>query len=137
MRLWSCALIVCLSVQASAQTGGTAKADIPANQLITASNGVTARCMARTTTKGDGHDWTLAVPVPSANAADFTAKGFQPAVCGDLLTHLADHKRFVCELARGNDDVQAQTEAQLGIDARKLCAAAKALLPDAATTQTN
>jgi len=137
MRLLSCALILCLSAQVSAQTVGTAKTDIPTNQLITAANGATARCMARTTTKADGHDWTLVVPVPSANAADFAAKGFQPAACGALATRLADHKRFVCDLARGNDDVQAQTEAQLGIDARKLCAAARSLLPDTAASQTN
>ena len=103
----------------------------PADQLLTA-NGVTALCMARTTTKHDGHDWTFVVPVPSDKQADFTAKGFQPAACGQMMGQLARHKSFVCEIAKGNDSVQEQTEAQLGIDARKLCAAAKTLLPDAA-----
>ena len=130
MRLWSCALIACLSTAAVAQTAGTAKVDIPANQLMTAANGVTARCMARTTTKGDKHDWSFAVPVPASAQAEFAAKGFQPAECGQALSRLADHKRFVCEIAQGNDAVQLQTEAQLGIDAKKLCATAKALLPD-------
>jgi len=76
------------------------------------------------------------VPVPADKEADFAAKGFAPAACGKLVAGLGDHKRFVCEIAKGNDSVQEQTEAQLGIDARKLCAAAKVLLPDAAN-QTN
>jgi hypothetical protein len=131
MKLWSCVLIVALSASASAQTIAPATS-IPASQLLTAPNGVTARCMARTTTKHDGHDWTFAIPVPSDKQADFAAKGFQPAACGNLLSQLADQKRFVCDIAQGNDMVQEQTEAQLGIDARKLCAAAKLLLPDTA-----
>jgi len=133
MKLVGCALIAAaLSGPVIAQTKAfPPPATGPADQLLTA-NGVTARCMARSTTKHDGHDWTFVVPVPSDNQADFTAKGFQPAACGQLMGQLASHKRFVCEIAKGNDSVQKQTEAQLGIDARKLCAAAKTLLPDAA-----
>jgi len=133
MRLVGCALIAAaLSGPAIAQTKALPPpASGPADQLLTA-NGVTARCMARTTTKHDGHDWTFVVPVPSDKQADFTTKGFQPAACGQMMGQLASHKRFVCEIAKGNDSVQQQTEAQLGIDARKLCAAAETLLPDAA-----
>jgi hypothetical protein len=135
LKLWSCVFAAAISAQAIAQTASTASSAIPADQALTATNGVTARCMARTTTKRDGHDWTFVVPVPTDRQADFTAKGFQPAACGQLLSQLADHKRFVCEIAKGNDMVQEQTEAQLGIDARKLCAAAKMLLPDSAADQ--
>ncbi len=134
MKLWSCVLIIGLSAQVEAQALAPAP-DIPANQLMTAANGATARCMMRATTKGDGHDWSFVVPVPADNQADFVAKGFQPAACGELSSALASHKRFVCEIARGNDAVQEQTEAQLGIDARKLCAAAKTLLPDTTADQ--
>ena len=129
MKLLSCALIVALSGSTIAQAA--APSDIPAGQAMIA-NGITARCMARTTTKHDGHDWSFVVPVPPDKEADFQARGFQPAACGGLIGQLASHKRFVCEIAKGNEGVQLQTEAQLGIDARKLCAAAKALLPDAA-----
>jgi hypothetical protein len=132
LKLWSCVLIAGLSTSAVAQGAGSAKADIPANQIVTAANGASARCMARTTTKHDGHDWDFVVPVPSDKQAEFATKGFQPVACGQLIAQLASHKRFVCEIAQGNEAVQAQTEAQLGIDAKKLCAAAKALLPDAA-----
>jgi hypothetical protein len=133
LKLWSCACAAMISTQAIAQTAATsATSAIPTEQVLTAANGVSARCMARTTTKHDGHDWTFLVPVPSDNQADFTARGFEPAACGQMLSRLADQKRFVCDLARGNDDVQDQTEAQLGIDARKLCAATKRLLPDTA-----
>jgi hypothetical protein len=132
MRLVGCALIACLAGTAIAQTTTLPPPTAaPAEQLLTV-NGVVARCMARTTTKHDGHDWTFVVPVPSDKQADFIPKGFQPAACGQMMGQLASHKRFVCEIAKGNDSVQAQTEAQLGIDARKLCAAAKTLLPDAA-----
>ncbi len=136
MKLWSCVLIVGLSASAGAQTAAPPPTlPIPADQMLTAANGVSARCMARATTKHDGHDWSFVVPVPSASQADFTAKGFQPAACGPMTSRLADHKRFVCEIAQGNDAVQQQTEVQLGIDARKLCAAAKTLLPDSADKQ--
>jgi len=134
LKLWSCALVAGISAQAIAQTPPPTL-PIPAEQALSA-NGVTARCMARTTTKHDGHDWAFVVPVPSDKQAHFTAKAFQPAASGKMLSQLADHKRFVCEIAKGNDSVQEQTEAQLGIDARKLCAAAKLLLPDTAS-QTN
>jgi len=134
LKLWSCALVAGISAQAIAQTAPPTLSS-PAGQALSA-NGVTARCMARATTKHDGHDWAFVVPVPADSQADFTAKGFQPVACGALLAQLADHKRFVCEIAKGNDMVQEQTEAQLGIDARKLCAAAKRLLPDTAG-QTN
>ena len=107
------------------------QAAIPAEQALTAS-GVTARCMVRTTSKHDGHDWEFVVPVPAGKQSEFETEGFHPAACGKMLSQLADHKRFVCELAKGNDSVQEQTEAQLGIDARKLCGAAKLLLPDTA-----
>jgi hypothetical protein len=140
MRLVLCALIAAaLSGPAATQTKVLPPpATGPADQLLTA-NGVTARCMARTTTKHDGHDWTFMVPVPSDKLADFTAKGFQPATCGQMMGQLASHKRFVCEIATGNDSVQEQTEAQLGVNGRKLCAAAKLLMPDAAdqATQAN
>jgi len=138
MKLWSCVLIVGLSASAGAQTAAPPPTlPVPADQMLTAANGVAARCMARATTKHDGHDWSFVVPVPSASQADFTAKGFVPAACGPMTSRLADHKRFVCEIAKGNDAVQARTEQVLGIDARKLCAAVTALLPDTATTQAN
>ena len=136
LKLWSCVLIAGLSTSAVAQGAGSAKADIPANQIVTAANGASARCMVRTTSKKDGRDWDFVVPVPSDKQADFQAKGFHPVACGQLASHLADHKRFVCEIATGNEAVQAQTEAQIGIDAKKLCAAAKVLLPDAANQAT-
>lgn len=131
MRLLSRALIAALAMPVGAQALPP-QAAIPAEQALTA-NGVTARCMARTTTKKDGHDWEFVVPVPPDNEADFQGKGFQPAPCVKLNNKLADHKRMMCELARGNEAVQRQTEAQLGVNARKLCAAAKTLLPDTAT----
>jgi len=130
LKLWSCALVAGISAQAIAQTAPPPTLSIPADQALSA-NGVSARCMARTTTKHDGHEWAFVVPVPADSQADFAARGFLPASCGKLVAQLADHKRFVCEIAKGNDSVQEQTEAQLGIDARKLCAAAKLLLPDA------
>ena len=137
MRLLSCALMVGLVVPVGAQTLPS-QAAIPAEQALSA-NGVTARCMVRTTSKHDGKDWDFVVPVPADKQADFQTKGFHPAACGKMLSQLADHKRFVCEIAQGNDAVQQQTEAQLGIDARKLCAAAKLLLPDTTdqASQTN
>lgn len=137
LKLWSCVCAAVISTQAIAQTASTASTAIPADQALTAANGVTARCMARTTTKHDGHDWAFLVPVPSDKQADFAARGFAPVACGKLQAQLADHKRFVCDLAQGNDDVQAQTEAQLGIDARKLCTAAKMLLPDTTSIAPN
>jgi len=130
MKLLSCALIVALSGSAIAPATA-APPTIPADQALSA-NGVTALCMARTTTKRDGHEWNFVVPVPPDKQADFTARGFVPAACGQMISQLAIHKRFVCEIAKGNDSVQEQTEAQLGIDARKLCAAAKTLMPDTA-----
>ena len=132
-KLWSCVLIVGLATPVAAQTL-PAQAAIPAEQALSA-NGVTARCMVRTTSKHDGQDWDFVVPVPSDKQADFKTKGFHPAACGKMLSQLADHKRFMCELAKGNDAVQQQTEAQLGMDARKLCAAAKLLLPDTGVEQ--
>jgi hypothetical protein len=127
MRSLPCVLMLALISPVPLQA---AKVDIPADQLVTAANGVSARCMARTTTKKDGRDWDFIVPVASDKEADFTGKGFKPAACGKLLSQLADHKRFVCEIAQGNEAVQEQTEAQLGIDARQLCAAVQRLLPD-------
>jgi len=89
LKLWSCALVAGISAQAIAQTPPPTL-PIPAEQALSA-NGVTARCMARTTTKHDGHDWAFVVPVPSDKQADFPAKGFQPAAGAKMLSQLADH----------------------------------------------
>ena len=136
MRLWSCALIVCLSAQASAQTVAPPPT-IPTNQLLTAPNGVTARCMARTTTQTENPNWTFVVPVPASAQADFSAKGFQPASCAGLAVELARFKADACDLAKGNDAVQRRTQHVFGIDARKMCAAIKQLIPDSTTAQSN
>lgn len=133
MKFWSCVLIAGLSMPLNAQTLSPATS-IPADQVLTAASGVTAQCMARTTTKHDGHDWTFVVPVPADVQADYAAKGFQPTACGTLSAGLADHKRLVCDLATGNDTVQVETEAQLGMDGRHLCEVAKRLLPDKAAS---
>lgn len=133
MRVWPCVLILGVATSAIAQTGAFKNA-IPPDQLVVAPNGVNAQCMARTTTKKDGHDWSFAVPVPAGKQADFAAKGFQPAACAAFALQLAKHKDIVCEIAKGNEAVQKQTEAALGVDARKLCAAAKMLIPDPVST---
>jgi len=135
LKLWSCALVAGMSAQAIAQTPPPTL-PIPAEQALSA-NGITARCMARTTTQTEHPNWSFVVAVPPASQADFAAKGFVPASCGGLGTKLAGFKADMCDLARGNDAVQDRTEQVLGINARKICAATKLLLPDAATTQSN
>lgn len=131
LKLWSCALVAGMSAQATAQTAPPTLS-IPTEQVITAANGVSARCMARTTTQKENPNWSFVVPVPAANQADFAAKGFAPAACAGLHVNLAKFRADACDLARSNDAVQARTEQVLGVDARKLCAAAKLLVPDAA-----
>jgi hypothetical protein len=135
LKLWSCVLIAGLSTSAVAQSAGSAKADIPASQIVTAANGASARCMARTTTQTEHPNWQFLVPVPIANQVDFAGKGFQPVACNGV--DVARFKADVCDLAKGNDAVQARTEQIYGINARKMCAAAKLLLPDAADAQAN
>jgi len=136
LKLWSCVLVAGISARAIAQTGSTGASAIPADQLLTAPNGVTAQCMARTTTQSEHANWPLVVPATSANQAAFAAKGFVPAPCGSLATDLVTLKADMCNLAQGNDAVQRRTEQVFGIDARKLCAAVTLLLPDA-TKQIN
>jgi len=135
LKLWSCALVAGMSAQAIAQTAPPTLS-IPADQALSA-NGVTARCMARTTTQSEHPNWSLVVPVPADKQAEFAAKGFAPASCAGLGAELARFKAQMCDLAKGNQAVQARTEQVMGVNARKICAAARALLPDTATTQSN
>ena len=100
--------------------------------LLLATHASAATCMSRTTTQTDAPNFEFVVPVPDAKVSDFTAKGFKPAPCKGVALNLAKHKAMVCDLARGNEVVQQRTEQVLGIDAVKMCAAAKVLLPDSA-----
>jgi hypothetical protein len=137
LKLWTCALAAGLSAQAIAQTASMAAPAIPADQVVTAANGVTARCMARMTTQSENPNWSFVVPVPDSAQADFSAKGFQPASCAGLGVELTKFKADACDLARGNEAVQRRNEQVFGIDARKVCAAIKQLIPDGASTQSN
>ena len=138
MRLVGCALIAAaLAGPAIAQSVALPPpAAAPAEQLLTA-NGVTARCMARTTTQSEHPNWSFVVPVPPGKQADFAAKGFMPAPCAGMTVNLARFKKDSCELAKGNEAVQRRTEQVFGIDARKTCAAITLLVPDSAADQAN
>lgn len=100
---------------------------------VVSTAGHAATCMSRTTTQTDAPNFEFVVPVPDAKASDFTQRGFKAAPCKGLALNLAKHKAMVCDLALGNEAVQKRTEQVLGIDAVKMCAVAKVLLPDSPT----
>jgi len=121
--LWTCLLLVAMAADPGVANGAS-----PADAgQAAAPDASTMRCMVRQATGGKQTPFSFVAIVPADNVDELTAKGFAATPCAANSNRFADYKAQMCELAKGNDAVQARTEEVLGATGIKLCNAARKL----------